>query len=100
MKPCAGGMSSWGHPQCPIEPDGFAVEHAIVDDSQSQAREFVRLPQSAGVGDAGAQGGSHVLGEFGQQRSVKCSRSNGAHSDLFCGQVSRGNDGHADNSGL
>jgi len=54
------------HPQSPVEPDGLAVEHAVLDHVAGELGILGGLAEALGEGDAGAELLARLLGQGGQ----------------------------------
>src|SRR3954467_7427742 len=88
---------SWGrHPDPPVQPNHFAVEHRVLHDVHGQRPVFVGITQPRRMRYLLAQRFLGLLGQRTKQRRLEQARRDGAHTDQLARQVAGDRQRHAD----
>ena len=80
-------MCSWLHSDGSIKTDRLPVHHFVEDDMLHQMREFVRIPQSAGVRNSFSKEGPDFLRQGSEEGSIEETRGDGVDSDALCREI-------------
>src|SRR5690349_9649634 len=92
--------SAWLHADGPVETDGLAVEHPVLEDVRDQRRVLRGTAEPGREGNLLAERRARGLGQAGQHRRFEDAGRDGADPDAELGEIARDRKRHADHAAL
>src|SRR6185437_8977385 len=96
---CSGDLLR-GHADCAVEPDGFAVEHVVLNNVLNERSKLRRFTESVGKWHLLSEGSLRSFRQSGEQRRLEDSRRDGADANAGASEFTRERQGHTDNAAL